>query len=45
MFFFYKQDMENVTLRKNIMKMHEDNISTKNNMKLINVVCLIYFKE
>jgi hypothetical protein len=36
-----KKDMENATLKKTIMKMHEDDKSTKNNMKLLIVICLL----
>jgi hypothetical protein len=36
-----KKDMENASIRKTMMKMHEDNISTKNNIKLMIVICLL----
>jgi hypothetical protein len=36
-----KKDMENASIRKTMMKMHEDNVSTKNNMKLMIVICLL----
>ncbi|KAK2415380.1 hypothetical protein QL285_037865 [Trifolium repens] len=36
-----KKGMENATLKKTIMKMHEDDKSTKNNMKLLIVICLL----
>ncbi|WJX95631.1 DNA topoisomerase [Trifolium repens] len=36
-----KKDMENATLKKTIMKMHENDKSTKNNMKLLIINCLL----
>ncbi|KAK2404316.1 hypothetical protein QL285_053673 [Trifolium repens] len=36
-----QKDMEISAIKKNIMKMHEDDKSTKNNMKLLIVICLL----
>jgi hypothetical protein len=36
-----QKDMEISAIKKTIMKMHEDDKSTKNNMKLLIVICLL----